>query len=244
MRRGVPRGNAYTEFKGNVETIELFQNQQELVKAIHATGVPLIGVYVGGRPRTHSAIEPLLDAFVMAYLPGDYGARAIADVLSGDFNPSGRLPFTWPRHPSSHLTHDCKHTELTENGFNPQYTFGSGLSYSPVQTTKLEILTGDTVTIGDTVTVEVTLENTGNRSTTETVIIYSQDRVASITPSVDELAAYKQVVVPAGATTKVTLDVSTLDLGFIGRDNTYIVEPGSFGLRVKDHTVEFELMVP
>ena len=234
----------YTEFKGNVETIELFQNQQDLVKAIHATGVPVIGVYVGGRPRTHHSIEPLMDAFVMAYLPGDYGARAIADVLSGDFNPSGRLPFTWPRHPSSHLTHDGKHTELTEGGFNPQYTFGSGLSYSPVQTTNLDILTGETANMGDIVTVEVTLENTGNRSTTETVILYSQDHVASITPSVDELAAYKQVVVPAGATTKVTLDVSTLDLGFIGRDNTYIVEPGSFGLRVQDQIVEFDLMAP
>ena len=164
--------------------------------------------------------------------------------MSGDFNPSGRLPFTWPRHPSSHLTHDGKHTELTEGGFNPQYTFGSGLSYSPVQTTNLDILTGETANMGDIVTVEVTLENTGNRSTTETVILYSQDHVASITPSVDELAAYKQVVVPAGATTKVTLDVSTLNLGFIGRENTYIVEPGSFGLRVQDHIVEFDLMAP
>ena len=234
----------YTEFKGNVETIELFQNQQDLVKAIHATGIPVIGVYVGGRPRTHSAIEPLLDAFVMAYLPGDYGAQAIAKVLSGDFNPTGRLPFTWPRHPSSHLTHDCKHTELTENGFHPQYAFGSGLSYSPVQTTKLEILTGDTARIGDTVSVEVTLQNTGDRSTTETVIVYSQDRVASITPSVDELAAYKQVVVPAGATSKVTLDIYTEDLGFIGMDNTYVVESGTFGLRVKEQIVEFELTVP
>ena len=234
----------YTEGVGNVETIELFQNQQELVKAIHATGVPVIGVYVGGRPRTHSAIEPLLDAFVMAYLPGDYGARAIADVLSGDFNPSGRLPFTWPRHPSAHLTHDCKHSELVGNGFNPQYAFGDGLSYSPVKTTDLNIMVGSRAKVGDTITVEVTLENTGNRSTTETVILYSQDRVASITPSVDELAAYKQVVVPASATTKVTLDVSTLDLGFIGLDNTYIVEPGSFGLRVQDQSIEFELMTP
>ena len=147
---------------------------------------------------------------------------------------------TLPKYSSFH----CKHTELTENGFNPQYTFGSGLSYSPVQTTKLEILTGDTATIGDTVTVEITLQNTGDRSTTETVIVYSQDRVASITPSVDELAAYKQVVVQAGATSKVTLDVHTKDLGFIGQDNTYIVEPGAFGIRVKDQSVEFELMAP
>ena len=96
--------------------------------------------------------------------------------------------------------------------------------------------------MGDTVSVEVTLENTGDRSTTETIILYSQDRVASITPSVDELAAYKQVVVPGGATTAVTLDVPTLNLGYIGRDNTYIVEPGAFGLRVKNQIVDFELI--
>ena len=234
----------YTEGVGNVETIELFQNQQDLVKAIHATGVPVIGVYVGGRPRTHSSIEPLLDAFVMAYLPGDYGARAIADVLSGAFNPSGRLPFTWPQHPSAHLTHDLKHTELVGDGFHPQYAFGDGLSYSPVNTTEVEILVGNRAKLGDTITVEITLQNTGDRSTTETVILYSQDRFASITPSVDKLAAYKQVVVPARATSKVTLNVHTEDLGFIGQDNTYIVEPGSFGLRVQEQTVEFELTTP
>lgn len=232
----------YTEFVGNVEDIDLFQNQQDLVQAIHARGVPVIGVYVGGRPRSLYNIEAMLDAFVMAYLPGDYGARAIADVLSGHFNPSGRLPFTWPCRVSSHLTHDCKHTELIGDGFRPQFAFGDGLSYASVHTSGLTLVNGTTAKMGDTITVEVTLENTGNRSTTETVILYSQDRVASVTPSVDELAAYKQVVVPAGATTQVTFEVDTEDLGFIGRDNQYIVEPGAFGLRVKNQTIEFELV--
>ena len=232
----------YTEFVGNVEDIELFDNQQDLVHAIHAQGVPVIGVYVGGRPRTLYDIEAMFDAFVMAYLPGDYGARAIADVLSGAFNPSGRLPFTWPCHPSSHLTHDLKHTELEGDGFKPLFAFGDGLSYSTVNTTDLTIPGDDTARVGETVTVEVTLENTGNRSSTETIILYSQDRVASITPSVDELAAYKQVVVPAGATTTVTLDVLTETLGFIGRNNTYSIEPGTFGLRVKNQSIDFELI--
>jgi len=234
----------YTEGVGNTEDIELFDNQQALVRAIHAKGVPVIGIYVGGRPRTMNGIEPLLDAFVMAYLPGDYGARAIADVLSGDSNPSGRLPFTWPRHASAHLTHDCKHTELVGDGFNPQYTFGSGLSYSTVNTTDLRITNGETANMGDVLTVEITLENTGDRSTTETVILFSQDRVASITPSIDELAAFTQAIVPAGATETVSLSVHTEDLGFIGRDNVYIVEPGTFGLRVKDQMTEFELLAP
>jgi len=236
----------YTEGVGSVEDIELFDNQQNLVKALHKQGVPVIGVYAGGRPRTLANIEPLLDAFVMAYLPGDYGARAIADVLIGEFNPSGRLPFTWPRHASAHLTYDHKHTEnvhsdFSLNAFNPLYTFGSGLSYSTVETTGLELTSDSTAALGDNVTVSVTLRNIGNRSTTETVILYSQDRVASITPSVDELRAFKQVVVPAGATMMVELSVSTNDLGFIGMDNSYTVEPGRFGLRVKDQVVEFEL---
>ena len=206
----------------------------------------MIGVYAGGRPRTLANIEPLLDAFVMAYLPGDYGARAIADVLIGEFNPSGRLPFTWPRHASAHLTHDRKHTEnvhsdFSLNAFNPLYTFGSGLSYSTVVTDTIALTNDGPVNMGDEVNVKVTLTNTGDRSTTETVILYSQDRVASITPSVDELKAFKQVVVPAGATLDVDISVSTTELGFIGLNNAYVVEPGAFGLRVKDQVVEFNL---
>jgi beta-glucosidase len=236
----------YTEGVGSVEDIELFENQQELVEAIHATGTPVIGVYIGGRPRTLSDIEPLLDAFVMAYLPGDYGAQAIADVLVGSFNPSGRLPFTWPRHASAHLTYDRKHTEnvhsdFSLSAFNPLYTFGSGLSYSNVETTSIELIGDSIVNMGDEVNVKVTLVNSGERSSTETVILYSQDRVASITPAVDELKAFKQVVVPAGATIEVEIGVSSNELGFIGMDNTYIVEPGVFGLRVKEQVVEFNL---
>ena len=236
----------YTEGVGSVEDIELFDNQQNLVKALHKQGVPVIGVYAGGRPRTLANIEPLLDAFVMAYLPGDYGARAIADVLIGEFNPSGRLPFTWPRHASAHLTYDRKHTEnvhsdFSLNAFNPLYTFGSGLSYSTVVTDTIALTNVGPVNMGDEVNVKVTLTNTGDRSTTETVILYSQDRVASITPSVDELKAFKQVVVPAGATLEVDISVSTTELGFIGLNNAYVVEPGAFGLRVKDQVVEFNL---
>lgn len=236
----------YTEGKGSVEDIELFDNQQNLVKALHAKGIPVIGVYAGGRPRTFSDMEPMLDAFVMAYLPGDYGARAIADVLIGDFNPSGRLPFTWPRHASAHLTHDRKHTEnlsatLDWGSYYPQYTFGSGLSYSNVETTSIA-LTDSVYQMGDVIDISVSLHNTGERSTTETVILYSQDRVASITPSVDELKAFKQAIVPAGASVEVKIQVSTEELGFFGKDNTYIVEPGAFGLRVKDQVVEFELI--
>lgn len=236
----------YTESPGNIEDLELFDNQQELVEALAASGTPVIGVYVGGRPRTMAKTEALLDAFVMAYLPGDYGARAIAEVLSGNFNPSGRLPITWPRYASAHITHDRKHTENDslagiDEVYRPLYPFGHGLSYSPVSTTGIDILNGDDFFMGDVLDVEVTLENTGNRSTTETVILYSQDHVATVTPAVDELKAFKQAVVPAGATQKIRLSVDTRDLGFIGRDMKYTVEPGHFGLRVRDKVAEFVL---
>lgn len=231
----------YTESPGNIEDLELFDNQQELVRALKASGTPVIGVYLGGRPRTFSDTESMLDAFVMAYLPGDYGGRAIADVLIGAFNPSGRLPFTWPRHASAHLTHDRKFTEGEASGdFNPLYTFGSGLSYSNVETTSIA-LPDSVYQLGDTLTVTVGLQNTGDRSTIETVILYTQDRVASITPSVDVLKAFKQVIVPAGASAEVQIQVDTDELGFIGKDNTYIVEPGIFGLRVKDQGMAFKL---
>ena len=236
----------YTELVGNIGDLRLPDNQLDLVREVSATGTQVVAVFVEGRPRTFSQVEEELDAVVMAYLPGDFGATAIAQVLSGAFNPSGRLPFTWPREASSHVTYDRKGTEDVNvdfymTGFQPQYAFGHGLSYSEVVTTDLRILNEDEVVVGDDLRVEVSLENTGNRTSTEVVMLFAQDRVASITPSVDKLKAYKRVFVDAGATKTVELSVSTADLGFIGLDHTYVVEPGVFGLRVKDQTTEFEL---
>ena len=236
----------YTELVGNIGDLRLPDNQLDLVREVSATGTQVVAVFVEGRPRTFSQVEEELDAVVMAYLPGDFGATAIAQVLSGAFNPSGRLPFTWPREASSHVTYDRKGTEDVNvdfymTGFQPQYAFGHGLSYSEVVTTGLRILNEDEVVLGDDLRVEVALENTGNRTSTEVVMLFAQDRVASITPSVDKLKAYKRVFVDAGATKTVELSVPTSDLGFIGLDHTYVVEPGVFGLRVKDQTTEFEL---
>lgn len=236
----------YTEFVGNIGDLRLADNQMQLVREVAATGTPVVGVFVEGRPRTFSQVEPDMEAVVMAYLPGDFGAQAIAQVLSGAYNPSGRLPFTWPREASSHATYDRKHTETIHSrsrgtAFRPQYPFGHGLSYSPVVTTGLRVLNEGVVNLGDELLVEVTLQNTGERTSTEVVMLFGQDRVASITPSVDKLMAYKRVFVDAGATHTLRLSVSTSDLGFIGRDMTYVVEAGVFGLRVGNQTTEFEL---
>ena len=132
-------------------------------------------------------------------------------------------------------------TDFEMDAFQPQHAFGHGLSYSPVVTTGLTLLNEGDVHLGDELVVEATLHNTGDRTSTEVVMLFAQDRVASITPSEDKLKAYKRVFVDAGATKRVQLRVPTTDLGFIGQDLTYVVEPGVFGLRVQDQTLEFEL---
>ena len=230
----------YTEFMGNIGDLRLADNQLELVRAVRATGTPLVAVFVEGRPRTFSQVEDDLDGVVMAYLAGDFAGQAIAKVLSGSHNPSGKLPFSWPREASSHTTYDRKHTE-THYSARPQYEFGSGLSYSAVETTAIRLLNPNELTVGDTLDIEVVLENKGNRSSAEVIMLFTQDRVASITPSVDKLKAYKRVLVDAGATTTVPFRVPTAELGFIGMNLEYVVEPGIFGLRVQQQSVEFEL---
>jgi beta-glucosidase len=230
----------YTEFMGNIGDLRLADNQLDLVRAVRETGTPVVAVFVEGRPRTFSQVESDLDGVVMAYLAGDFAGPAIAKVLSGSHNPSGKLPFSWPREASSHTTYDRKHTEKHHSA-RPQYAFGSGLSYSPVETTALRLLNEGNVVLGDTLKIEVDLVNKGDRPTNEVVMAFVQDRVASITPSVDKLKAYKRVLVDAGATMTVSLLVPTAELGFIGTDLEYVVEQGAFGLRVQQQTLEFEL---
>ncbi|MGB1074952.1 MAG: beta-glucosidase [Flavobacteriales bacterium] len=236
----------YTEFVGNIDDLDLADNQQDLVEAIHGTGTPVVAVFIEGRPRTFNDIEPMLDAAVMAYLPGDFGGQAIARVLSGAFNPSGHLPFTWPRHPSTHTTYDHKHTERPDvsfgnSGFNPMYAFGHGLSYGDVV---VQTLTTDqeTYRMRDTIRVQVTIENQGDRSVADVIHLFSQDKVASVTPPADRLEDYQRVVVGAGESLELAFDVAVSDLGFINRENQYAVEAGNFAFRVSDHHVDFEVL--
>ena len=236
----------YTELVGNIGDLRLPDNQLELVREVAATGTQVVAVFVEGRPRTFSQVEEELEAVVMAYLPGEFGAQAIAQVLSGAYNPSGRLPFTWPREASSHVTYDRKGTEnvgsdFEMTAFRPQYAFGHGLNYSEVKTTGIRLLNEGDIHLGEDLRVEVTLQNLGTRTSAEVVMLFSQDHVASITPSDDKLRAYKRVFVDAGATKQVQLNVSTSELGFIGHDLDHVVEPGIFALRVADQLTEFEL---
>ena len=229
----------YTEFMGNDEDLSLFKNQKELVRAVHKLEVPIIGVFIEGRPRTFSDIEPLMDAIVMAYLPGDYGGEAIAKVLDGSYNPSGRLPFTWPRHPSSHMTYDYKHAEIAASdpseGFNPQYSFGHGLSYTTIEYSNFSLL--DSIfSVGDTIRGAIDITNLGGRTANELVLVFSQDRVASITPSVQRLRGFERVFVRPGETVRHKIKIPVSTLSFVHMDLDDRVESGAFTLTIADES--------
>ncbi|MDE0917087.1 MAG: glycoside hydrolase family 3 C-terminal domain-containing protein, partial [Flavobacteriales bacterium] len=236
----------YTETPGNIEDLELFQNQKDLATALKSTGIKIIYVFIEGRPRTFNDIEPLADGILMAYLPGDYGGVALSEIICGDVNPSGRLPFTWPKHASSHIPYFRKHTEdihtdFSLNAFNPQFNFGDGLSYCAASIDSISI-DKSSYLIDDTIELTVSVSNKSECDATEVIQVYISDLVASITPSVERLRHYKKINIGPNETLDVAMRIPLKDLGFIGIDNSYIIEAGSFKMRVNTISKTFDLI--
>ena len=237
----------YTEKPGDIEDLSLEPAQLDLVRAVAATGTPIVAVFLAGRPRTFDAVEPLLDAVVMAYLPGDAGGEAIAGLLAGEFNPRGRLPFTWPRHPSSHTPYDHKytdriHTDFSETAHRPQYPYGYGLGYTSAEVLSLTT-DRETYRTEDTVRVTVEVAAAGGAAD-EVLFLFSSDSVASVAPPVARLEGWRRVRLPAGGREVVQFDVPVWQLGFVGRDLSWSVEPGTVGLRCGSKSVAIELEMP
>jgi len=244
----------YTEMVGDIENLELPQDQIKFVKNLKAkSSAKIVAVYTGGRPRTLAEIEPLFDAVLMAYLPGDEGGEAIAEVLYGEYNPSGKLPFTYPRNPSLHVCYDYKrtdqvHTDFSMNAVNPQWEFGHGLSYTSFEYSDLS-LSSTSIGANDQLDISVTVKNTGDREGAEVVQLYVSDSVATIVPSVKRLRGFEKIKLEAGASETVTFSIIARDLAFVGRGNSWITEPGNFRARISnlnqafsfnaDQTVEF-----
>lgn len=227
-----------TEKPGDIDDLTMPNAQLELVEALAATGKPVVLVLVENRPRLINRVEPLCDAIVMAYLPGDEGGRAIADVLSGTVNPSGKLPFTYPRHTGSLLMYDHKHTETLDqtfgrNAFNPQWEFGHGLSYTTFAYSNLTLGTTELVLTGDnTLPVSVTVTNTGQFAGKEVVTCFVSDAFASITPSVKRLRAFTKIALEPGQSETVTFELSAKELAFVGNDLKWNTEDGDFTVRI------------
>ena len=225
-----------SEKPSDINELELPKVQQELVKKLAKTGKPIILVMVQGRPRIIREIEPLVDGVLMAYLPGQEGGRAISDVLYGIINPSGKLPYTYPKFTGNILPYYYKKADIRDidwgyNGFYPQFEFGFGLSYTSFEYSNLNI-SKDTLTTSDDFKVTITLKNSGKREGKEIVQVFIKDLVATVSPDAKKLVRFDKVNLKAGETKTLEFNLTTKDLESIGINNKWIIEEGEFEILV------------
>src|SRR5215213_1785575 len=236
---------SYCETPGNITDLTLADPQIKLAQAIKATGKPVVMVLVEGRPRVINRIADGANAILMAYNPSNEGGTAIADVLFGDVNPSGKLPFTYPRTPNGLINYDHKpfETENTSFGnmaFNPQFRFGDGLSYTTFTYSDLR-LGKQTISANEELPVSVTVTNGGQRAGKEVVLVYVSDLVASISPPGRRLRRFAKIGLNPGQSRTLNFTLRAEDLSFIGADNKRVVEPGEFDVKIAGLTQKFTL---
>lgn len=230
-----------TEQPGDIETLDMPAAQQDLARAVTATGTPTVIVLLENRPLILRDLVDDAAAVVMAYQTGPYAGDAVAGVLWGEINPSGRLPFTYPRFPNSLVTYDHTASEETgPHGVNPQWPFGHGLSYTTFETTSLR-LDRETASAADAVEVSVDVANTGDREGDEVVMVFVRDLVASIEPPVKRLRAFRKVTLAPGETQTVEFSIPVQDLAFVDRTGEWVVEPGTFEVQVGEERATFEV---
>jgi beta-glucosidase len=236
---------AYCETPGNITDLTIGAPQLKLAEALKATGKPIVLVLVEGRPRIINRIVDGMSGILMAYNPSNEGGTAIADVLFGDVNPSGKLPFTYPRTPNGLINYDHKpfETENTAFGnmaFKPQFEFGEGLSYTSFAYSDLR-LSKQTISANEELTINVTVTNSGKRAGKEAVLVYVGDLVASISPPIKRLRRFAKVGLDPGQSRTLTFKLRRDDLSFIGADNKPTVEPGEFDVKVGALSQRFTL---
>jgi beta-glucosidase len=232
--------NSYTETPGNLSDLWLSENQRSLVKALSKTDKPVILVLNEGRPRLLADIEPLAKAVVDILLPGNYGGDALANLLTGDANFSAKMPYTYPREINSLNTYDYKVSEevgTMAGAYNYdakvslQWPFGYGLSYTTFEYSNLRADRSE-FTADDVITVSVDVKNTGARAGKESVLLYTSDVVASLTPDNRRLRDFTKVELQPGETKTVTFRLPAKSMAFVGADCRWTLEEGDFVLRV------------
>jgi beta-glucosidase len=237
---------AYAESPGNTRELALPDEQVELVKAAQLTGKPVILVLTEGRPRFITNIEPASSGILMAYWSGKKTAEAITDVLFGDYNPDGRLPFTYQKSMGEIVLYDRKPTEEVRevfndnagSGYDPLYPFGWGLSYTTFEYSDLQL--SSTTLKGDArLNITVTVKNTGSRAGKHAVELYTHDLYASITPSMKRLRAFQKISLNAGESKQVTFTIDKNDLAFVNAQLKTITEPGEFEVMIGDKKAKF-----
>jgi beta-glucosidase len=238
--------NAYAESPGNIRDLALPDQQTALAHAAAATGKPVILVLTEGRPRFITGIAPSMKAIVMAYWSGRKTAEAISDILLGDYNPDGRLPFSYPRSMGEMVLYDRKPTEdirevFNDNaggGYDPLFPFGWGLSYTQFDYSDLQLSSGKLDAAGK-LTVRVTVKNTGSRDGKHTVELYTHEHYASITPNMRRLRAFKKIFLKAGESQTVSFTLDKTDIAFVNAQLHTVTEPGDFDVMIGDKTAVF-----
>lgn len=229
--------NTYCETPGNINDLNLSSNQKELVKSLAKTGKPIVMVLNEGRPRIINDIEPLAKAVVDIMLPGNYGGDALASLISGKENFSGRLPFTYSKYVNSLHTYDYKVSEnvQTMDGLynydatmDVQWPFGAGLSYTSFEYSDLKSISPVQFNADDMLTFEVTVKNTGSVKGKEAVLLFSSDIIASKVPDVKRLRQFTKVELNPGESKTVRLEIPAHELAFVGHDGKWRLEKGQF----------------
>ena len=242
--------NSYCETPGNDEDMDLSDNQKDLVKALAATGRPIILILNEGRPRIIREIEPLATAIVDVLLPGNYGADALATLLAGEANFSAKLPFTYPKYTNKFAVYDYKPAEnqgTMEGVYNynavmdVQWPFGYGLSYTKFAYSNMTVSQKE-FRSNDVLKVTVDVTNIGKVAGKESVLLFSSDMYASSTPDVRRLRAFDKIELAPGETKTVELEVTAKDLAFVNYYGKWTLEAGGFALSVGGLSQEIECL--
>ena len=227
--------NSYTETPGNTNDLSLSANQLQLANALMATGKPVILILNEGRPRIINKIEPKAMAVLDVYLPGNFGADALADIITGDVNPSGKLPITYPRYVNDLTGYIHKYSEGSANPQGgetaPQYPFGFGLSYTTFGLSDLSV-NKKSFEPGESITISVRVANTGARVGKQVVQLFISDLVASLAPDVKRLRGFEKIALNPGESKLVSFRIAVNDLAFVGLDNKKHLEKGEFKIEV------------
>ena len=238
--------NSYTETPGNLTDLWLSENQRNLVKALAQTGKPVILVLNEGRPRLIADIEPLAQGIIDILIPGNMGGDALANLVSGKSNFSGKMPYTYPKEINSLANYDFKKSEevgTMEGAYDynakitQQWGFGYGLSYTSYKYSNLKVSQSD-FRHGDIIKVSVDVKNTGKVAGKESVLLFSSDLIASMVPDGRRLRAFDKVELQPGETKTVTFELKADDLAFVGWNGKWRLEEGDFKLMIADQSAD------
>lgn len=238
--------NSYTETPGNLTDLWLSENQRNLVKELAKTGKPIVLVLNEGRPRLIADIEPLAKGIIDILIPGNMGGDALANLVSGKSNFSGKMPYTYPKEINSLANYDFKKSEevgTMEGAYDynakitQQWGFGYGLSYTTYKYSNLEVSQSD-FRHGDIIKVSVDVKNTGKVAGKESVLLFSSDLIASMVPDGRRLRAFDKVELQPGETKTMTFELKADDLAFVGWNGKWRLEEGDFKLMIADQSAD------